>query len=161
MAKLKFKGLEEYELQLMKIRDGGRICIGQAIYKGAGIIADQVKANIQALPIDNRIITKTSTVALHGISTAQKQGLLDGFGIAKLEDDGGYRHVKLGFDGYNSVVTRKYPGGQPNSVIARSVNSGTSFRARIPFVDSAISQKKGMAEEAMKEAFDEALKQFI
>lgn len=161
MAKLKMQGLEEYERQLHKIRDGGRACIGQAIYKGAGIIANQVKANIQALPIDDRIITQYSTVVSHGIQTAQKQGLLEGFGIAKLEDDGGYRHVKLGFDGYNSVVTKAHPGGQPNSLIARSINAGTSFRARIPFVDSAVSQKKGAAEEAMKEEFDKALKEFL
>lgn len=155
MAKLKMQGLEEYENQLLKLRDISREAIGQAIYEGAGIIADQVKANIEALPIDERGYTKEGT--LHGVTSAQKQGLSAGFGIAKLQDDGGFVHVKLGFNGYNNVKTKAHPSGQPNSMIARAVNSGSSFRDRIPFVDSAVSAKKGAAEDAMKNKFDSVL----
>lgn len=152
MAKLKMQGLEEYERQLLKLKNVSREAIGQAIYDGAGVVADQVKQNIEALPIDERPFARNGS--LHGVTSAQKKGLVDGFGIAKLQDEGGYLHVKLGFAGYNSVKTKMYPAGQPNSMIARSVNSGTSFRDRIPFVDSAVNAKKSAAEEAMKKKFD-------
>lgn len=156
MAKLKFKGLEEYERQLMKLQDVSRECVGKAIHDGAGIVADAVKANIQSLPIDERHVKNGEM--LNGISAAQKAGLIDGFGIAPLQDDGGYLNVKLGFAGYNSVKTRSYPNGQPNSLIARSVNSGTSFRQRIPFVDNAVTANKAAAEQKMKDTFDKTLK---
>jgi hypothetical protein len=65
--------------------------------------------------------------------------------------------VKLGFAGYNSTITDKYPNGQPNSMIARSLQSGTSFRARIPFVDNAVSAKKSACEQKMIETFDKVL----
>lgn len=156
MAKLKFKGLEEYEKQLMKLKNCSEDCIGKAIYQGAAVIADAVRQNIEALPIDERIVKAGQM--LNGITQEQKDGLLVGFGIARLQDDGGFLNVKLGFDGYNGTVTKKYPMGQPNSMIARSVNGGTSFRQRIPFVDNAVRAKKSEAEKKMKETFDDVLK---
>ncbi len=159
MAKVKFKGLEEYERQLMKIRAASEEVIGKAIHDGAGIVADAVRDNINALPIDDRIAKNGQM--LYGITELQKEGLLNGFGISKMRNDSGFINVKLGFDGYNEVKTKKYPSGQPNSMIARSVNSGTSFRQRLPFVDNAVKGKKSEAERKMAEKFDEALRDIL
>lgn len=159
MAKLKMQGLEKYEQQLLKLKDISREAIGQAIYDGAGIVADQVMANIQSLPVDERGYTKEGT--LHGVTSLQKAGLAEGFGIAKLQDEGGYAHVKLGFNGYNGVKSKRYPNGQPNSMIARSVNSGSSFRDRIPFVDNAVNVKKSAAEQAMIKKFDSVIQKAL
>ena len=158
MAKLKFEGLDEYEQQLLKLQDISRECVGQAIYKGAGVVADAVKRNIESLPIDARRGVKDGQM-LHGITETQKQGLRDGFGIAKIQNENGYVHVKLGFAGYNGYITRQYPNGQPNSVIARSVNSGSSFRQRIPFVDNAVNASKDACEQTMKDTFDKVLQE--
>lgn len=159
MAKLKMQGLEKYEQQLLKLKDISHEAIGQAIYDGAGIVADQVMANIQSLPVDERGYTKEGT--LHGVTSLQKAGLAEGFGIAKLQDEGGYAHVKLGFNGYNGVKSKTYPNGQPNSMIARSVNSGSSFRDRIPFVDNAVNAKKSAAEQAMIKKFDSVIQKAL
>lgn len=157
MAKLKFDGLDEYEKQLLKLQEVSKECVGQAIYKGAGIVADAVKRNIESLPIDTRRVKNGQM--LQGITETQKQGLRDGFGISKMRSENGYVHVKIGFDGYNGSVTKKYPNGQPNSVIARSVNSGSSFRQRIPFVDNAVNSSKDACEQAMKNTFDKVLQE--
>lgn len=156
MAKLKFQGLEEYEEKLLKLKNLSKEMIGEAVFDGAAVVADAVKQSIQSIPVDERYASGNAT--LYGITSEQKQGLLDGFGIARLQNKNGYMHVKLGFDGYNSVKTKKYPNGQPNSVIARSVNSGTSFRQRIPFVDNAVNSARSKAEQAMKEKLDESIK---
>jgi HK97 gp10 family phage protein len=155
LASWKFEGLEEYLSQLKQLKDISRSCIGQAVYSGAGVVADAMRDAIEALPIDEKIARNGQTV--HGIGQAQKQGLLDGFGIAKMQDDNGYLHVKLGFDGRNTVRTPTFPTGQPNALIARSVNAGTSFRDRIPFIDDTLRQTKKQCEQAMKERFDEEL----
>lgn len=159
MAKLKFQGLEEYEEKLLKLKNLSKEMIGEAVFDGAAVVADAVKQSIQSIPVDERYASGNAT--LYGITSEQKQGLLDGFGIARLQNNNGYMHVKLGFDGYNSVKTKKYPNGQPNSVIARSVNSGTSFRQRIPFVDNAVNSAKSKAEQAMKEKLDESIKDIM
>ena len=156
MAKLKFKGLEEYERQLLKLKDVSRECIGRAIYEGAKEIADEVKSEIENIPVDNRIVKDGQM--LYGISELQKAGLRDGFGVARMQNDGGFYNVKLGFAGYNAVKTKIFPNGQPNSMIARSVNSGTSFRQRYPFVDNAVNKKKDACEQKMVETFDKELK---
>ena len=155
MAKMKIKGLREYENRLLKLENLTREILGEAIYEGAGLVADAVKSSIESIPIDERYVTGGAT--LYGITPEQKAGLRDGFGIARMRDDNGFLNVKLGFDGYNSQVTTKYPGGQPNSLIARSVNAGTSFRQRIPFIDNAVNQTKGAAEQKMTETAEKAI----
>lgn len=157
MAKLKVKmhDLEKYEENLLSLYTLSKTMIGEAIYDGAGIVADAVKASIETIPIDNRYATGNTT--LYGITEEQKQGLRDGFGIAPMRNDNGYMHVKLGFDGYNSQRTKKYPNGQPNSLIARSVNTGTSFRQRFPFIDNAANKSRSAAEQKMIQKFEDSV----
>ena len=52
-------------------------------------------------------------------------------GISPIKHDGDYINAKVGFDGYGSIPTKKYPKGVPNQLVARSVNSGTSFLKKI------------------------------
>lgn len=153
MAKLKLRGMDEYEDQLLGLANITTEVIGRAIYSGAKEIADQCRANIEALPIDTRVIRRDGDTR-HGVTPKEKEGLLDGFGIARLIDDNGFKHVKLGFDGYNY-------NGTPNVIIARSLNSGSSFHDKIPFVDNAVSAKKTACEEAMKKTFDEELRKVV
>lgn len=155
MAKIQSKGLDEYVSQLAEINDIARECIGYAIYDGAGIIADEVKSAIHNIPVDNRRVKDGEM--LNGINNLQKAGLLDGFGIAKMRDDNGYLNVRLGFEGYNGIKTSSFPSGQPNSVIARSVNAGTSFRQKFPFMDDAVRRARKSSIEKMKETFDEKM----
>ena len=155
MAKIRWKGLEEYELMLSKLEAGTEEIAGKAIYEGAKVMADAMKASIEALPVDERYVKAGEM--LNGISQAQKDGLVESFGISTMQNDGGYMNVKLGFDGYNSIRTKAFPSGQPNSLIARSVNAGTSFRQRIPFIDSTIRANKSKCEEAIRKKLDEEL----
>ena len=152
---MKFPGLDEYITELEKLPRATNECIGRAVHDGAAIVADAVRQGINNLPIDERVVKPGQM--LNGVTQKQKDGLLAGFGITPMENDNGYQHVKLGFDGYNDVVTARFPIGQPNSMIARSVNSGSSFRDRIPFVDNAVNAKKSAAEQAMIKKFDSVI----
>lgn len=160
MAKMTFKGLKEYELKLSKLEaDTKKIC-GKAIYAGAGTVADSVKSAINSLPVSKNEHGNSDHM-LDGITATQKKGLIDGFGISPLEDDSGYYNVKLGFDGYNSTKTKKYPKGQPNILIARAVTSGTSFRKKNPAIRKAVSQAKNPAESTMGEVLDQEIKSIM
>ena len=145
MAKFQVgKGMDQYLTQLQALERSTEETLGKAIYKGAGIVADAVKKNIQSLP---------SSVC----TPAEKAGLLDGFGIAKMQEENGYLQVKIGFDGYNSNVTKKYPRGKPNSMIARSIEGGTSWKAKHPFIAPAVRSTKDQAERAMAEEIDKQI----
>ena len=68
MAKWKFEGLDEYLRRLEKLQGDSRKEIGKAIYDGAGIVAREVAAEIQKLPVMNQYQSE-------GVSALQKKGL--------------------------------------------------------------------------------------
>lgn len=155
MGTLRLKGFEEYEAILSKMKNGTEEIIGKVTYQGAKVIADEVRKSIQSIPLVQGYGTAEHPLP-GGVTKPQKDGLLKGFGISGLQNDGGFYNVKIGFDGYNSVSTDKYPKGQPNQLVARGVESGTSWKRKHPFMRPAVTRAKKRAVEAMKKACDEA-----
>lgn len=148
MARFEFSGIDNYISQLNKLQQSTKDgVVGKTVYAGAEVVADSVRRAIQALPVGDGRARGGGLVDT--VTLPQKEGLLDGFGISRMKDDDGFINVKLGFDGYNSTKTEKYPNGQPNVLIARSVNSGTAFRKKTKFVDKAVNSAKKAAEAAM------------
>lgn len=153
MARIAFKGLQQYEMQLAKLHGSTREIAEKAVYEGAKIVADEVKKNLNALN------TTSQTLAIKAytnntptyITEEAKEGLIKSFGVTPLRDEDGYYNVKIGFDGYNDVVTKKYPKGQPNNMIARSCESGSSSMIKQPFMRTAVKAKKSEAEQKMAE----------
>ena len=83
---------------------------------------------------------------------------MDSLGIASMQDDGtGYLNVKIGFDGYNDIVTQRWPRGQPNQMVARSVESGTTWMKKNGFVRKAVASSRKRAVEFMKRTVDKAI----
>lgn len=151
MARFEFGGIDTYIQQLNKLQAATRdSVIGKTVYAGAEVVADSVRSAIQALPVGSGQASGNELVDT--VTLPQKAGLLDGFGISRMKDDNGFVNVKLGFAGYNATRTEKYPRGQPNALIARSVNSGTTFRKKTKFVDKAVNSARKSAETAMDAA---------
>ena len=148
------KGLEEYLEKLGNLQDISPGLAGRAIYEGAKIVADQIHANIQALPVQNGPVKGRRDPYQDEVD-----GLLAGLGIAKKRVEDGYINVKIGMDGYNSRVTEKYPKGHPNAMIARSINIGTTFVNRHPFINQAVRSTKAAAEEKMKEVIENGIEE--
>lgn len=80
---------------------------------------------------------------------------MDGLGISQMETSEGTVNVKISFDGYNAMKTKKYPKGQPNILIARAIESGTSFRQKYPFVRKAVNASRKKAQETMQKVIDD------
>lgn len=157
MATFQFGGINTYIKQLDKLYAVTKdAIIGKTVYAGAAVVANRLRAATEALPEgrENEAIFGT-------VTPAQKRGLLEGFGISRMRDDDGFVNVKLGFDGYNSVKTKKYPNGQPNALIARAVNSGTTFRKKTRFVDKAVNSAKKAAEAAMDAACNREIEKIM
>ena len=160
MAKITFPGLNDYELMISKLSKGVDDIAGKAIYAGAGIVADAIKENIKALPIVRGYGTEKDPLP-GGVTAPQKAGLIDGLGISPMQSDAGFLNVKIGFDGYNSTKTDKYPQGQPNQLVARGVESGTSWKKKSPFIRPAINASKQRAEDEMARILDEEIKKVM
>lgn len=145
------KGIDNYVSKLENLEFAAPEAIRRAVYDGAKIVADQIKANIEALPVQETSFADH----VNGIKSIQKLGLLYGFGITKPRNDNGYINVKTGFDGYNKLQSKKYPKGQPNVMIARTFEGGNSFTQKHPFVGPAIRKTKTAAEMKMAQVIDQ------
>lgn len=147
MAKFQVgSGIDNYIQQLGNLANDAPEAIAEAIYEGAKIITDEVNKNIRSLPGSR-------------VSNVERQGLLDGLGIAPIREENGYWNVKVGFDGYNKNVTKNYPKGKANAMIARSLEHGTSWLPKTPFVSNAVKAKAAEAEQKMAEIVDEYVKE--
>lgn len=152
------KGLNDYIAYLQKLNVITDEAISKAVYEMAKPVADAVRANIQALPtVTNAANIATYRKGYSRLSEEERQGLLDGFGISPMQNDSGYINVKLGFDGYNSIKTKKYPNGEPNALIARVTESGSSYRQKTPFMRTAVNASRKEALEKGREAVDRVL----
>lgn len=151
------KGIDEYLQTLGNVALESRKIATKSIEAGAGEVTGAIREEIAALPIQQGKFG-TAEEKLTGITAAQRQGLLDGLGITMERMDNGVINRKIGFAGYNSTRTEKNPNGQPNTVIARSLISGTSFRQKSDFIGRAVRKSKAAAESKMKTTFDNALK---
>lgn len=156
MAKFQVQGLDEYAKKLQTLGGKSEQVAKMAVFDGAAVIAEAIKAGIKALPTDNTFGTSGSPV--NGISNRQKADLINGFGLAPMKVENGYINTKAGFNGYGNTPTKKYPNGVPNQILARSIESGTSFRKKHPFIRSAVNSSKNAAIDAMNKKIDEEMR---
>ena len=148
MARLDFVGIDEYLAQLKELGDKANgLCKG-ALYDGAAVLADAVRAEVEALQ------TTDVNEDPQGVFEYEKEGLLEGMGIAKMKDEDGRISTRVDFDGYNRMKSKKYPNGHPNSMIARAINSGTSKRKKNPFMSRAVKKARERANKAMSARMD-------
>lgn len=131
----------------------------RAIYEGAGVMMDAVKAEVNALPVYAGFKRGTPENKIEGVSIAQKKGLMNGLGISRMRYDGDFLNAKIGADGYNGIRTKRWPQGQPNAMVVRSLEAGTSFLKRSPIITRAVRKARAKAEKTMADAYDKALRQ--
>lgn len=136
-------GLDEYINDLERYQGDIEEISRRAIYEGADVLADEIRASIQKLNTTDGRVTNY-----------EKEGLLEGLGIARMRKNGTVIDAKIGMDGYNHHPTKKYPNGQPNAMIARSIEKGTSFRKPQPFISNTVERCRTQAERAMSAEFD-------
>lgn len=161
MATFQFEGLNEYAEKLRKLSDKAEGIIKRAVWEGAKVVTDNVAKAIAGLPEHDEGFVPEAYQPVIGVTSKEKAGLMAGLGLANMQNSGGFINTKMGFNGYNGDVTNKYPNGHPNAMIARAIESGSSFRRKNPFVRKAVNASKGEAEAAMAARFDADTKKEI
>lgn len=157
MAKIVMEGIEEYANRLSSLFKDTEGIVRKAVFRGAAVVADEIKNGLKAIPTirNNEIGTESNPIS--GVTKKQKSDLIEAFGLAPIENKGGYIQTKAGVDGYGSVPTKKYPNGVPNAMLMRSVESGTSFRRKTPVFRPAVNRAKEKCVAEMKKTIDEEL----
>lgn len=164
MARFQVRGMEEYERALSRLGDQSEDIAKRGVYAAVKIVADAVKESLKGLPViegDKKGLPPIGTPEnpVTGVSRKQKEDLIDSMGVPPIErSNDGYIETKIGWDGYGSIPTKKYPRGVPNQMLIRSIESGTSFRKKNPVIRRAVAKSKKAAENAIKEEIEKAIR---
>lgn len=151
---MKFKDGDDYIAKLEHLGAQVEDILGQAIYPAAGAVFEAIQKEISTLNVSD-------SGEMGSLNALQRQGLHEGLGIAEMRVDGKLLNVKIGWDGYNKIKTERWPKGQPNQMIARSVERGTSFMQANPFVKRAVSRTRKISQEKMQEVIDREIEKIM
>lgn len=140
-------GLEEVLRKMEKLPETADKVAAEALYEGAGVMADAVSQAVQG------IATEPFRYAAGGRkrepSPEEKAAVASAkHGIAKFRHTGTEVQTSIGFQnaGYANVNGKT----KPIALIANSINSGTSFMERQPFLRKTFHTKKRAAEAAIE-----------
>ncbi len=158
MARFQFQGIDDYAAKLYALSDQSETMIKRAVYDGAKVVIDEIKSAIAMLPAQAENPKKGEMFTL---LEAERDGLIEGAGLSEMKNEKGYINTKFGFAGYNRLKSKKYPKGHPNVMIARAIESGTSFRRKTRFIQKAAKAATKAAEAAMAARFDEDTKEIM
>ena len=114
--------------------------------------------------IDGTIISEDGYLpdsAVRAIQAARKKGnaTLINTGRTAMNVDSFLREI--GFDGYNDIQSKRWPNGQPNQMVARAIESGTTWMHKNRFVARAVAKTKKQAVEAMRKRAEAEIKQIM
>ena len=160
MPKAELKGFEDIYKILNNLSDNAEKILKNGLYEGAGIMAEELKAKLNSMPVvgDKENLGAYKRKGKYKLSFTQRKGLIESLGISpfgttqKMEIE-----THIGFDGYNNIKTKKYPNGQPNQLIARIVESGSTYMDKTPFIRPALNSGKKRAEEKMKQTIEDEI----
>ncbi len=161
--KVEITGANDFNLKLAKLGEDTTPIVKRALYMGAKIMADNIKSQIQGLSTtDNwRNLVAYNAGGEAALSKEQKEGLVSGFGLSKMKYANGETYLVMGFSGYNTVKTKRWPNGQPNLMIAAVVEQGTSFFQAQPFYKRAVQESKASVNDAIQQELDRAVTEIM
>ncbi len=137
LVRVEYGDLDALERKVSTIAEEATTIAKFAVYDGAKVAADALRVatnSLQAVSDYDAINAKRRGERTY-ISYKQKLGLQNGLGIAKMRVDSDSVDTRVSFGGMNTVITPRWPTGQPNVMVAAEVNHGTSGRTiRQPFV---------------------------
>lgn len=150
---MQIDGMAEISELLGKMEQQAPAVAAQALYVGAGIMSDAIRQEA------NGIKTAAFRYAKNGESrmpSPEEKEIVTaaGAGIAKFDKNATEVNTSVGYRnaGYADLKGKK----KPIPVIVNSINSGTSFMNKQPFVRKAARNGGTKAMEAMKEFIEDA-----
>ena len=146
-------GMDDLAATFIRLPDKARKIAAQALYEGAGIAADSISGAVHGIATEEFHYTKFGT----RLPSPEEKALLEGArkGIAKFKKSKNNVNTSVGMQnaGYGQLAGKT----KPISLIANSINSGTSFMSPQPFFRQARDQSAGAAAAAIESGIESRL----
>ena len=143
---LKVEGMEQITGMLKQAGEAAEGIAAQALYKGAGIVADEISREARG------VTTKPFRYAngwQREPSPEEKAAIVaaGAAGIAKFQKTGNEVNTSVGYSrsGYATIAGKL----KPIPKIVNAINHGTSFMKRQPFIRAARDKSQNKATEAI------------
>ena len=144
---IQVEGMNELIRSMEKLPEKAAKVAAEALYEGAGIVADKVSGAVQGIATEP---FKYATGGRTRKPSPEEKALVAGakHGVAKFRKNGISVQTSVGYQnaGYGTINGKTKPIPQ----IANAINSGTSFMTKQPFMRKAFSQSKGPAQAAIE-----------
>lgn len=156
------EGLEELNRTLAQLGEKAQDVASGALFKGAGVVADAMKAAVNSIACEpqrpkNRPPAKTPARLP---TPAEKAAVVDKTGIAKFRKENGEVNTLIGVTG-NAGYAMVNGHRKPVRMIARAINSGTSFMKKQPVFRRAKSMSTSQAQAAIVARAEEMFNEII
>lgn len=146
-------GTEELAAMLNRIGEQANRIASQALYSGAGVVADAYRGAANGIRARPRGKGESRTEARYP-TPEEKEALK--IGVARFKRDGDSTTTVVGVaEGYTTVGRKRKAYKQ----IANAINSGTAFMKRQPVFRKALNSSRAAAESAMTEAGEKLIKE--
>ena len=139
-------GFDNLSAMLARLNEHAQDVASGSLFDGAGIVADAYTGAINSIVSEdfNYVAGGDKRYASH----EEKAALMGKSGVAKFIKTGEEVNTLVGFSGKAGYAT---VGGKPKAVrlIARAINSGTSFMHKQPVFRKAVTSSQGAAKAAI------------
>ena len=160
MARMTSEGVADVAVMFGKASEAGVPIAKMTVYDGARVMADEIRRDTGAIPLDrDRFLKPGERYA--AITSRDRRDLAAHLGITKITSTGSGTRAVIGFAGYGSKKTHKYKKGLPMALLARSLMKGTTVREKSAFIDKAVSKASEEAQSAMIKTAEKAIAQIF
>ena len=144
---IQWEGADELLRKMDKLPEKAAKVAAEALYEGAGVMADAVSQAVHGIATED---FRYATGGRKRLPSPEEKAILEGakHGVAKFQNDGTKIQTSIGFDnsGYADLKGKT----KPIPLIANSINHGTSFMQKQPFLRKAFTQQQGAAVAAIE-----------
>lgn len=139
----------------LKLNDSA---INDILVSGGNIVTDELRKYAESIPVRDEKHHNGSDKRT-GIPIYLKNSILMNLGLAKMQKRNGYYDVKIGFkNGYSKMRTKRWTQGVPIQMIVRSLEKGTSWMNKYPFVNRAFKSAQADCVKAMQNELEKQVK---
>ena len=144
---IQWDGADELLRKMDKLPEKAAKIAAEALYEGAGVMADAVSQAVQGIATEE---FRYATGGRTRMPSPEEKAIVANakHGVAKFRNDGTKIQTSIGYQnaGYAMLKGKR----KPIPLIANSINHGTSFMKKQPFMRQAISKNQGAAIAAIE-----------
>lgn len=158
MATIKTEGMDIFTKQLEGLSKEIASINSMALYDAADVVADEMKAALEGLPVRGDEEFGTSKFKLYGATEDEKRQLINSFGISRFREGEGSKDTSIGFHGYVTTPSSRFADQVPAGMLMQCIEYGTAFRQGTHTLTAAMKSCKAKAEKAIQERINKEIK---